>query len=58
VITGNSFYEQADKLNDTLKLIFETSLLPKYNIFKSEILKEEITLELKMQFHKKNFSSD
>jgi hypothetical protein len=45
---------QTDGLKDTLKLIFETSLLPKYYIFKSKMLKEEITLELKMQFHKKN----
>jgi hypothetical protein len=35
---------QADGLKDTLKLIFET----KYNISKSKILKEEITLEIKM----------
>jgi hypothetical protein len=44
---------QTDGLKDTLKLIFETSLLPKYNIFKSKMLKEEITLEIKIQFHKK-----
>jgi hypothetical protein len=44
---------QTDRLKDTLKLIFETSLSPKYNIYKSKILKEEITLDIKMQFHKK-----
>jgi hypothetical protein len=38
-----------DRLKDTPKLIFKTSLLPKYHIFKSKILKEEITLEIKMQ---------
>jgi hypothetical protein len=45
-------HRQTDGLEDALKIIFETSLLPKYNIFKSKILKEEITLEIKMQFHK------
>jgi hypothetical protein len=35
---------QTEGLKDNLKL-----MLPKYNIFQSKILKEEITLEIKMQ---------
>jgi hypothetical protein len=40
---------QTGGLTDTLKLIFETSLSQRYDSFKSKILNEEITLEIKMQ---------
>jgi hypothetical protein len=48
VIVGNSLYERTDRRTKRHSLKDNLWLLPKYNIIKSKILKEEIDLEIKI----------